>query len=167
MYITETTDNVKKLFEQLVKLNDFGRLKFTIYIFDSINNGHINSKNEVNPNLIEDEEMLIFNLDMVGLFNNYAEVYLEKLIGVFNNEVEQEMCKGYLENGNTIGIEYDNDDKLLLSMFTKLSFKEKTQTIAEIFIRLDNESFFKNSYPMLELNIDGYETARNIIDLKI
>ena len=56
MYITETTENVKKLIEELENRNDITKLKFLIYIFGLLNNNQINDKNEANPDLIEDEE---------------------------------------------------------------------------------------------------------------
>lgn len=55
MYITETTENVKKLIEELEKKDDITKLKFLIYIFGLLNNSQINDKNEANPDLVEDE----------------------------------------------------------------------------------------------------------------
>lgn len=166
MYITDTTDNVRKVFDKMAKFEDSGRLKFVIYVFDCLNSGHINSKNEINSNLIEDDEMIIFNLDTIGITNNFAEIYLEYLTMVFNN-VATKLSKSYQENGNVVGIHYNKYDKPLLSMFEKLSYNEKLDALAEIFIRLGNDTLFINKYPMLELGIDGFETARNIIEQKI
>lgn len=166
MYITDTTDNVRKVFDKMAKFEDSGRLKFVIYVFDRLNSGHINSKDEVNPNLTEDEDIIIFNLDMIGLNNNFAEIYLEYLTMVFNN-VGTLLSKAYQENGNVMGIHYNKYDKPLLSMFEKLSYNEKLDALAEIFIRLDNETLFNDKYPILELSVDGFETARNIIEQKI
>lgn len=166
MYITDTTDNVIKIFDKVSKFEDSGRLKFVIYVFDCLNNDHINSKDEVNPNLIENEDITIFNLDMIGLNKNFAEIYLEYLTMVFNN-VGTLLSKAYQENGNVMGIHYNKYDKTLLSIFEKLSYNEKLDVLAEMFIRLDNETLFSDKYPMLELNIDGFEVARNIIEQKI
>ncbi len=143
MYITDTTDNVRKVFDKMAKFEDSGRLKFVIYVFDRLNSGHINSKNEVNPNLTEDEDIIIFNLDMIGLNNNFAEIYLEYLTMVFNN-VGTLLSKAYQENGNVMGIHYNKYDKPLLSMFEKLSYNEKLDALAEIFIRLGNETLFND-----------------------
>ena len=41
MYITETTENVKKLIEELEKKDDINKLKFLIYIFGLLNNNQI------------------------------------------------------------------------------------------------------------------------------
>lgn len=166
MYITETTDNVRRVFSKMEKFDDSGRLKFVIYVFDRLNNGHINSKNEANPDLIEDDEMIIFSLDTIGVSNNFTEIYLEYLTMVFNN-VATKLSKSYQENGNVMGIHYNKYDKPLLSMFEKLSYNEKLDVLAEVFIRLGNDTLFNHKYQMLELSIDGFETARNIIKQKI
>ena len=65
MYITNTTENVKKLIEELAKQNDISKLKFLIYIFNLLNNDQINNKNEANPNLTEDDDMKVFNLQSI------------------------------------------------------------------------------------------------------
>lgn len=165
MYI-EVTEDVRKIFEKLEKFKDTGRLKFTIYVFNSLNTGHINSKNELNPDLIEEDDLVVFNLDMVGLTHNFVEIYLEYLTMVFNN-IGTMFSKGYQENGNVMGIHYNKFDKPLLSMFEKLSYNEKLEVLAELFIRLDNESLFNDKYPLLELKNNGFEIAKNIISLKI
>ena len=38
MYITNTTDNVRSLIEELEQKNDLNKLRFLIYIFNLINN---------------------------------------------------------------------------------------------------------------------------------
>ena len=57
MYITETTDGVRKLIEELEQQEDLNKLKFLIYIFGLLNNNQINDKNEANPNLVEDDDL--------------------------------------------------------------------------------------------------------------
>ena len=47
MYVTETTKNVRELFEELENIEDISRLKFLLYIFDLLNNDQINNKKEV------------------------------------------------------------------------------------------------------------------------
>lgn len=74
MYITDTTDNVRKLIEKIEKKDDVSKLKFLIYIFDLLNNNQINDKNEVNPDLIEDDDMKTFNLEMIGLSPNACTI---------------------------------------------------------------------------------------------
>ena len=111
-------------------------------------------------------EMIIFSLDTIGVSNNFTEIYLEYLTMVFNN-VATKLSKSYQENGNVMGIHYNKYDKPLLSMFEKLSYNEKLDVLAEVFIRLGNDTLFNHKYQMLELSIDGFETARNIIKQKI
>ena len=53
MYITNTTEDVKKLVEELEATSDLTKLKFLVYIFGLLNNNQINDKNESNPDLIE------------------------------------------------------------------------------------------------------------------
>ena len=60
MYITETTENVKKLIEEIENKDDITKLKFLIYIFGLLNNNQINDKNEANPDLIDDNDIRIF-----------------------------------------------------------------------------------------------------------
>lgn len=62
MYITETTENVRKLIEELENKNDITKLKFLIYIFGLLNNNQINDRNETNPDLIEEDDIEIFTL---------------------------------------------------------------------------------------------------------
>ena len=59
MYFTETTENVKKLIEELEKKDDITKLKFLIYIFGLLNNSQINDKNEANPDLVENDDIII------------------------------------------------------------------------------------------------------------
>lgn len=165
MYITETTDNVRKLIETLLTKKDEAKLKFLIYMFDLATQQQINSKNEMNPTLIEDDDLVIFNLEDVGMANNYADIYLEYLVMTFNATATK-LSKGYQDNGSVEGIHYNKFDKPLLSRFMKLSYNEKLDVFAEMIIRLDNDNLFEGKYDMLSLNNNGFEIASNIIKLK-
>lgn len=165
MYITETTDNVRKLIETLLTKKDEAKLKFLIYMFDLATQQQINSKNEMNPTLIEDDDLVIFNLEDVGMANNYADIYLEYLVMTFNATATK-LSKGYQDNGSVEGIHYNKFDKPLLSRFMKLSYNEKLDAFAEMIIRLDNDNLFEGKYDMLSLNNNGFEIASNIIKLK-
>lgn len=66
-----------------------------------------------------------------------------------------------------MGIHYNKYDKPLLSMFEKLSYNEKLDVLAELFIRLDNKTLFNDEYPILDLSVNGFEVARNILEQKI
>ena len=76
MYITNTTEDVKKLVEELETTSDLTKLKFLIYIFDLLNNNQINDKNESNPDLVEDDDMTIFDSEVIGLSKNACTILL-------------------------------------------------------------------------------------------
>ena len=67
MYITNVTDDVRILFENLDKVDDYNRLNFLLYTFNSLNNNQISDKNEANPNLVEDNHLIVFNYDKYRL----------------------------------------------------------------------------------------------------
>ena len=75
MYITETTDNVKKLLAELEEKQDLNKLKFLIYIFGLLNNNQINDKNEANPNLVENDDMKILSLELLGMSENANTIF--------------------------------------------------------------------------------------------
>ncbi len=166
MYITETTEKVRKIFEMLDRRDDIGKLKFLIYIFDRATHQQINDKNEANPDLIENDDLIIFDLEDAGLVNNYANIFLEYLVMTFNGTADR-YSKGYQDNGNVEGINYNKYDKLLISNFENLSYNEKLDIFREIFIRIENGSLFNNEYKMLALIANGFDIANNINNLKI
>ena len=47
MYITNTTDNVRGLIEELEQKKDLNKLRFLIYIFNLLNNNQINDINQL------------------------------------------------------------------------------------------------------------------------
>ena len=167
MYITDTTENVRKIFEMLDERDDVAKMKFLIYIFDLATHQQINDKNEVNPNLIEDDDLIIFNLEDVGMINNYADLFLEYLVMTFNMIATNLSNKCYQNDGNVEGIYYDKFDKILLSNFEKLSYNEKLDIFGEIFIKIENDSFFDKKYKIISLNTNGYDIASNITKLKL
>ena len=67
MYITNVTDDIRILFESLDKVDDYNRLNFLLYTFNSLNNNQISDKNEANPNLVEDNHLIVFNYDKYRL----------------------------------------------------------------------------------------------------
>ena len=166
MYITETTDNVKKLVEKVEKIEDLNKLKFLIYIFGLLNNNQINDKNEANPDLVEDEDMKILNLEVVGLSKNACTILLEYFVMLYN--IITETKDAYEENGNVFGIIYDKSDKEIISTFEKLEFNEKLDVFSEIIIRYDNETYFKNKITNLTFDskLNGFDIAKIIKDFK-
>ena len=166
MYITETTENVKKLIEELEKKDDITKLKFLIYIFGLLNNSQINDKNEANPDLVENDDIKIFTLDMVGLSENACTILLEYFVMLYNGLTNTK--DAYEDNGNVLGIVYDKEDKKLDSQFEKFDFNEKLDVFTEIIIRYDNETYFTNKITMISFDSqsNGYDIAKQIQNYK-
>jgi len=166
MYITETTENVKKLIEELEKKDDITKLKFLIYIFGLLNNSQINDKNEANPDLVEDDDIKIFTLDMVGLSENACTILLEYFVMLYNGLTNTK--DAYEDNGNVLGIVYDKEDKKLDSQFEKLDFNEKLDVFSEIIIRYDNETYLDKKLTIISFDSksSGFDIAKMIKNYK-
>lgn len=166
MYITETTDNVRKLMEEIEHQEDISKLKFLIYIFGLLNNNQINDKNEANPDLMEDNNVKIFNLESIGLPFNACTVLLQYFVMLYNCITNTKDI--YEDTGNIIGVAYSFEEKTLLAKFEKLCFNEKLDIFSEIIIRCDNETYFKSKIviPMFDSTSNGYDIAKRIKSLK-
>lgn len=166
MYITETTDNVRKLMEEIEHQEDISKLKFLIYIFGLLNNNQINDKNEANPDLMEDNNVKIFNLESIGLPFNACTVLLQYFVMLYNGITNTKDI--YEDTGNIIGVAYSFEEKTLLAKFEKLGFNEKLDIFSEIIIRCDNETYFKSNIviPMFDSTSNGYAIAKRIKSLK-
>lgn len=166
MYITETTDNVRKLMEEIEHQEDISKLKFLIYIFGLLNNNQINDKNEANPDLMEDNNVKIFNLESIGLPFNACIVLLQYFVMLYNGITNTKDI--YEDTGNIIGVAYSSEEKTLLAKFEKLGFNEKLDIFSEIIIRCDNETYFKSNIviPMFDSTSNGYAIAKRIKSLK-
>ena len=166
MYITETTENVKKLIEELEKKDDITKLKFLIYIFGLLNNSQINDKNEANPDLVENDDIKIFTLDMVGLSENACTILLEYFVMLYNGLTNTK--NAYEDNGNVLGIVYDKEDKKIDSQFEKLDFNEKLDVFSEIIIRYDNKTYFDKKITIISFDSksSGFDIAKMIKNYK-
>lgn len=166
MYITETTENVRKLMEEIEHQEDISKLKFLIYIFGLLNNNQINDKNEANPDLMEDNNVKIFNLESIGLPFNACTVLLQYFVMLYNGITNTKDI--YEDTGNIIGVAYSSEEKTLLAKFEKLGFNEKLDIFSEIIIRCDNETYFKSNIviPMFDSTSNGYAIAKRIKSLK-
>lgn len=166
MYITETTENVKKLIEELEKKDDITKLKFLIYIFGLLNNSQINDKNEANPDLVENDDIKILTLDMVGLSENACTILLEYFVMLYNGLTNTK--DAYEDNGNVLGIVYDKEDKKLDSQFEKLDFNGKLDVFSEIIIRYDNETYFDKKLTIISFDSksSGFDIAKMIKNYK-
>ena len=114
MYITNTTDNVRNLIEELENKNDITKLKFLIYIFGLLNNNQINDKNEENPNFIDDD-LKILTLEGLGMQPNACTIFLQYLAMLYNNLTDTK--DAYEDNGDVLGIKIDDMDNKLASIF--------------------------------------------------
>lgn len=167
MYLTNTTEEVRKILDELETMEDINKMKFVLYTFGELNNNQINSNNESNPNIKDNDDITIFNFDLLGFEPNYCTFFLQYNVMLFNawnnnkNVIE--------DNGNVIGIEYDASDIKLNSLFDKLTYNEKIDVMSELVIRYDNETLFKKLKTMLTFidEKDGYEIAREMQEYKI
>ena len=167
MYITETTEKVRKLFEKIEQLEDMKKMKFLLYIFSGLNNNQVNSKNEVNPDLIEDNDLIIFNLESIGFEPNLCTCFLQYNTMLYNGITKTNDI--YEENGNVIGLTFDENEKKLLSTYEKMSFNEKLDIFSEIIIRYDNETYFDKKIPVVTFssNVSGFDIAYLIQGKKV
>ena len=166
MYITNTTEDVKKLVEELEATSDLTKLKFLVYIFGLLNNNQINDKNESNPGLIENDDMTIFNSEAIGLTTNACTILLQYFAMLYNGMTDSK--DAYEDNGNLLGINYNKEDKKIASKFEKLNFNEKLDVFSEIIIRYDNETYFDNRILVVSLNseLSGFDIAKIIQSFK-
>lgn len=166
MYITETNENVKKLFEEIEKLEDVNKLKFLIYIFGLLNNNQINDKNEANPDLIDNDDINIFTFTSLGFSGNANTIFLQYLVMIYN--IITNSKDAYEDNGNVLGIKIDEIDKKTESAFEKLDFKEKLDVFSQIIIRYDNETYFKDKLTILTFDskLSGFDIAKLIGNYK-
>ena len=139
MYLKNTSNEEKELVIKINELDKENKLKFINYIFDLWDKNQINSLNEVNPNLLDDGiDIEIFNPSSI----DYRYLVIEN----------KEYCN-YTFNLYRL---YPKEYKELIPVFEKLSFKEKIDVLAELFLILGHDE-------LLPDNIDGYEIARKII----
>ena len=166
MYITNTTEDVKKLVEELEATSDLTKLKFLVYIFGLLNNNQINDKNESNLDLIENDDMTIFNSEAIGLTTNACTILLQYFAMLYNGMTDSK--DAYEDNGNLLGINYNKEDKKIASKFEKLNFNEKLDVFSEIIIRYDNETYFDNRILVVSLNseLSGFDIAKIIQSFK-
>ena len=166
MYITETTENVRNLWKQLEAQDDLSKLKFLIYIFGLLNNNQINDKNEANPNLIEDD-IIIFNLENIGFPLNAGTMLLQHFMMLYNNITKTNSI--YEDNGNILGINYNEIENEMNSQFEKLNFNEKLDIFSKIVISYDNETYFDKKITIMPFDseLSGFELANMIQKCKI
>ena len=111
-------------------------------------------------NYKETDDLDIFNFETIGYNNAFGESFLHYYVDAYkkqskNNETILE------EDGNAVGINYDDVDTKIISQFMNLIFKEKLDLISELFIRIDNETYFKALIlpAPLSLELSGFNIA--------
>lgn len=139
MYLKNTSNEVKELVIKINELDRDDKLKFICYIFNLWDRNQINSLNEVNPNLLDDSiDIEILNPSNIGYY------YLIKKIEEYWN---------YTFNLYRL---YPKEYKELIQLYERLSFEEKKDVLAKLFLILEHDEFLPDS-------IDGYEIARRIL----
>ena len=119
MYLKNTSDEVKEIAEKINELDKENKLKFISYILNLWDNGQINSLDVNNPSLLDDSSCIdIFNPSSIDY--HYLVIKL--------NEYWNYKYKLYQL--------YRKEYKSVITLFEKLSFKEKIDVLAEIFLIL-------------------------------
>lgn len=135
MYLRNTSNAVKELIEKVNELDNETKMKFIFYILDLWDKNQVNSLNETNPNLLDDSiDINIFNPSSIG------EYYLVNKI------------KEYWNFKYKLYQFYQKEYKVLIPLFEKLSFKEKLDILAELFLLMEHDELLLD-------NIDGYNIA--------
>ena len=139
MYLKNTSNEVKELVIKINELDRDDKLKFISYVFNLWDRDQINSLSEVNPSLLDDSiDIEIFNPSSI----DYP--YLVNEINEYWNY-----------NYNLYRL-YPKEYKKMIRIFERLSFKEKKDVIAELFLVIEHDELLPDS-------IDGYEIARKIL----
>lgn len=139
MYLKNTSNEVKELVLKINQLDKENKLNFIDYIFNLWDRNQINSLNEVNPNLLDDSiDIEIFNPSSI----DYRYLVIE--------------IKEYWNYKYNLYRLYPKEYRKLIPVFEKLSFKEKKDVLAELFLVIEHDE-------LLPDNVDGYEIARRII----
>ena len=139
MYLKNTSNEVKELVLKMNQLEGENKLKFISYIFTLWDRNQINSLNESNPNLLDDSvDIEIFSPSSIGYHYLVIEI------------------KEYWNYKYNLYRLYPKEYRKLIPVFERLSFEEKKDVLAELFLILEHDE-------LLPDNVDGYEIARRII----
>ena len=165
MYVTNTTEKVRELFDKYESMSDLSQLKFFIYVFDLVDNKQINDKDVVNPDGFDDDELTSFSFQDLGFEPNYLDKFLQYYVMIYNKFPNTK--EAYIDNDRVLGIDYEEDENNLLSQFGKLSFIEKLDVISELIILYERKSF-PNIETTIEWdeNMSSFDIAKLIQDYK-
>lgn len=139
MYLKNTSNEVKELVIKINELDRDDKLKFISYVFNLWDRDQINSLSEVNHSLLDD------SID-IEIFNPSSSDYPYLV-----NEINERWNYNY----NLYRL-YPKEYKKMIRIFERLSFKEKKDVIAELFLVIEHDELLPDS-------IDGYEIARKIL----
>ena len=105
-------------------------------------------------------------MQLLGLNNNQCTTFLQYLVMI--NNLINDKNKIYEDGTNVIGIEFEDDELKVISMFEKLYFLEKLDVFSELFIKYDNDTYFENKIATLswDKNLSGYDIAKIIQNVK-
>lgn len=75
----------------------------------------------------------------------------------------------YEDNGNVLGINYNDNDINLISQFEEFTFNEKLDVFSEVIIKYDNETSFKEKITIMSFDSksNGYNLAHLIQEMKM
>lgn len=158
MYFSKD-EEVEKVMDEIIDKNDEMKLKLIIYLYYQIKNNHMNSKNSIE--LFEDD-LDILTKEILGIEDNDFEMLLDSLLKYLS---EITNIKYNVANEYILNINYNDKDIYLQRRYEKLNFMQKLDLIAELFIRLGNNTMFENKNEIIEIQ-DGFSICRNIMDYK-
>lgn len=144
---------------------DFTSQQYKEYLYEQ------RAKLPKNYNELQQESDKLTKL-VISLYNQNNKSNHKKSLFEYNVMLYQQILQTkdvYEDNGNIIGIEYDKTESKIISDFEQLSYNEKLDIFSELFIRYDNETYFKNKITMITFDSkrNGFELAREIKKYKI
>lgn len=92
---------------------------------------------------------------------------LQHFMMLYNNITKTNSI--YEDNGNILGINYNEIENKMNSQFEKLNFNEKLDIFSEIVISYDNETYFDKKITIMSFDseLSGFELANMIQKCKI
>ena len=101
-------------------------------------------------------------MQSVGLSINACIILLQYFVMLYNELTDTN--DAYEDNGNVLGINYNDNDINLISQFEEFTFNEKLDVFSEIIIRYDNETYFENKITIISFDSksSGFDIANMI-----
>lgn len=164
MFIINSSREVKTIMECVDSLKDYQKLQVFIPIFEQWSNNQINDKNEANPDLIDEEEIIIFNPSSIELDNVFGislvgEIYLF-LVQKYSIKASEIVSESF-----DMQLVHDREELQVLKKFERLSFKDKIDVVVEIILLLGNFKIKGAGNEIMDSKI-CFDIARKILDYK-